>query len=130
MDYHISIHKALAGLDSIAKKDKTIAQNFNPQGPRGPRRSAEHVDSAQLTISIHKALAGLDAMKPETTIKEITISIHKALAGLDAVRFLYALASFYFNPQGPRGPRPVSLYSWKFFLYFNPQGPRGPRLGC
>ena len=33
----------------------------------------------------------------------------------------------YFNPQGPRGPRPL-LRAWRAtFRHFNPQGPRGPR---
>ena len=35
----ISIHKALAGLDFIAVLPEPIIQNFNPQGPRGPRPS-------------------------------------------------------------------------------------------
>jgi len=36
--YKISIHKALAGLD-IKYSDKTMrTEDFNPQGPRGPRR--------------------------------------------------------------------------------------------
>ena len=33
----------------------------------------------------------------------------------------------YFNPQGPRGPRPSSRYLASCNIYFNPQGPRGPR---
>ena len=33
----ISIHKALAGLDADRILNHIIRQNFNPQGPRGPR---------------------------------------------------------------------------------------------
>ena len=36
------------------------------------------------------------------------ISIHKALAGLDHTVQYYVFDMCYFNPQGPRGPRPSS----------------------
>ena len=35
------------------------------------------------------------------------ISIHKALAGLDWSEFGIVIVLQYFNPQGPRGPRPL-----------------------
>ena len=37
----ISIHKALAGLDATGIPHVNGCQDFNPQGPRGPRREAE-----------------------------------------------------------------------------------------
>ena len=58
----ISIHKALAGLDTTVSVARTKAN----------------------IISIHKALAGLDMSKVKFTTT-IDISIHKALAGLDAL---------------------------------------------
>ena len=33
----ISIHKALAGLDELDTQLVVPVQDFNPQGPRGPR---------------------------------------------------------------------------------------------
>ena len=80
-------------------------KNFNPQGPRGPRRGFLCDRVQYCSISIHKALAGLDPharhgpemynnFNPQgprgprlsgvskTQINQI-ISIHKALAGLD-----------------------------------------------
>ena len=33
----------------------------------------------------------------------------------------------YFNPQGPRGPRPFDTSGLIYPYDFNPQGPRGPR---
>ena len=80
-------------------------QNFNPQGPRGPRRTLMGLRLYIPTISIHKALAGLDDTEPRHDIytggfqstrpsrastktlygrgQYSQISIHKALAGLD-----------------------------------------------
>ena len=79
-----------------------------------------------------------------------SISIHKALAGLDYCCPASCGIPRYFNPQGPRGPRPVpregpmrplpisihkalagldhilSVNRW-LESDFNPQGPRGPR---
>ena len=78
--------------------------DFNPQGPRGPRR-----------------------MQCLTRRMILTISIHKALAGLDAERVIPAPVQDYFNPQGPRGPRQCDPYSMGAMRDFNPQGPRGPR---
>ena len=56
------------------------------------------------------------------------ISIHKALAGLDRVLSgPCGKRNSYFNPQGPRGPRPRSSSVKLQYVHFNPQGPRGPR---
>ena len=56
------------------------------------------------------------------------ISIHKALAGLDRVLSgPCGKRKSYFNPQGPRGPRPHSSSVKLQYVHFNPQGPRGPR---
>ena len=56
----ISIHKALAGLDRIQCGTKEGITDFNPQGPRGPRRFTDIHGGTHRIISIHKALAGLD----------------------------------------------------------------------
>ena len=100
-------------------------------------------------ISIHKALAGLDE-RLTGFAGQTVISIHKALAGLDMGLITWAKKVIDFNPQGPRGPRPIlycqmdgrlefqstrpsrastwckTLYGFRS-RYFNPQGPRGPR---
>ena len=88
----ISIHKALAGLDRAETPSRRGGGDFNPQGPRGPRRPAAGEATAIFPISIHKALAGLDAAE-EQAAQASRISIHKALAGLDhdpieAIRFI------------------------------------------
>ena len=124
--------------------------DFNPQGPRGPRRVSKNVTLFAYCISIHKALAGLDTAFPGGRWHRL-----------------------YFNPQGPRGPRrctatrlslgarfqstrpsrastcgavffiPIfrfqstrpsrastsgNLLHFSILCNFNPQGPRGPRL--
>ena len=88
---YISIHKALAGLDPSQEIYSDCFSNFNPQGPRGPRRhppgSPDHGGDfnpqgprgprrgedtlrwMRWSISIHKALAGLE-------IKTIQQSLH------------------------------------------------------
>ena len=80
----ISIHKALAGLDRYVSAKVSGWRNFNPQGPRGPRRSIPDHHHYAKVISIHKALAGLDERDRKRRGHE-----------------------GYFNPQGPRGPRPL-----------------------
>ena len=57
----ISIHKALAGLDHNSNETRNAHKDFNPQGPRGPRRIKEVIICMSQCISIHKALAGLDS---------------------------------------------------------------------
>ena len=56
----ISIHKALAGLDQEGNVNFRSIKDFNPQGPRGPRRIPLYATFHRILISIHKALAGLD----------------------------------------------------------------------
>ncbi|ENZ23990.1 hypothetical protein HMPREF1087_04472 [[Clostridium] clostridioforme 90A1] len=63
-------------------KERTMRTDFNPQGPRGPRRVSKNVTLFAYCISIHKALAGLDTAFPGGRWHRL-----------------------YFNPQGPRGPR-------------------------
>ena len=125
--------------------------NFNPQGPRGPRLRICIQKSISWQISIHKALAGLDydrndgILHPDISIHKAlagldatymptlclpAISIHKALAGLDAPVPGSSQGPGYFNPQGPRGPRPGPPADLLIWPYFNPQGPRGPRRLC
>ena len=102
----ISIHKALAGLDPILQTQwlqfqkfqstrpsrastfiqrccRVHQENFNPQGPRGPRRRVWSAGFSGVHISIHKALAGLDLLSRFSAVRSVLISIHKALAGLD-----------------------------------------------
>ncbi len=80
-------------------------------------------------ISIHKALAGLDLITGYIA-KKWVISIHKALAGLDIADLQAQIDVINFNPQGPRGPRPLGVTASCIFPDdFNPQGPRGPRRG-
>ncbi|ENZ13472.1 hypothetical protein HMPREF1090_02810 [[Clostridium] clostridioforme 90A8] len=142
------MHKALAGLDPRIQLDKFIKINFNPQGPRGPRPDRTFPPGCFMEISIHKALAGLDVYNgTSTTVINISIhkalagldfnhsntlfksyiSIHKALAGLDPRIFRWPRSKDDFNPQGPRGPRPLIWRGLFFYCDFNPQGPRGPR---
>ena len=124
--------------------------HFNPQGPRGPRLTVSlSLTSFTALISIHKALAGLDKGNRYQNVSFV-ISIHKALAGLD-FKYRRCRAEYInFNPQGPRGPRPMGRYSSHLllrisihkalagldekdcgfsngYINFNPQGPRGPR---
>ena len=61
-----------------------------------------------LKISIHKALAGLDeGVWDSGPVNDI--SIHKALAGLDILIDDQLMLGDDFNPQGPRGPRQMSI---------------------
>ena len=81
----ISIHKALAGLDSPMQyiyKSTGQFQSTRPSRASTPRRRYTPTVSP---ISIHKALAGLDDIRLEALTME-GISIHKALAGLDEER--------------------------------------------
>ena len=81
----ISIHKALASLDSGWYVENRILKDFNPQGSREPRPIQAAKKIAENRISIHKALASLDARKEKLIILDED-----------------------FNPQGSREPRQVS----------------------
>ncbi len=155
----ISIHKALAGLDrsrdtpcrSIIdfnpqgprgpRRGTSVIlwyhRNFNPQGPRGPRPSIIHLPPSDFYFNpqgprgprllpaanvLHHITFQSTRPSRASTFKKYSdpndsdISIHKALAGLDIIFSMYSLFCCYFNPQGPRGPRPggettVSKYS-------------------
>ena len=78
----ISIHKALASLDSGWYVENRILKDFNPQGSREPR-----------PIQAAKKIA------------ENRISIHKALASLDGKTTWFSSFLVNFNPQGSREPR-------------------------
>ena len=95
---------------------------FNPQGPRGPRHQYLSPLIDKFMISIHKALAGLDGYPYQLT-HFLVISIHKALAGLDSETLLENASLYYFNPQGPRGPRLLSLKSVYFTVLFQSTRP-------
>ena len=125
----ISIHKALAGLDScfmlvLSKSSKFQSTrpsrastlnsirfppflDFNPQGPRGPRPHPgflPSLDSSFQSTRPSRASTSL-AVSMEQSDR---ISIHKALAGLDEKPNSLSILVIDFNPQGPRGPRPIS----------------------
>ena len=123
----ISIHKALAGLDSVQiviYATKNIFQStrpsrasthprrvggviqlyFNPQGPRGPRR----IDFVPLWLA--KIFQSTRPSRASTQPRRVDGMVMR-----------------YFNPQGPRGPRLHTLRFQIHFRHFNPQGPRGPR---
>ena len=101
---HISIHKALAGLDFVLKACRFVRIDFNPQGPRGPRRSP--VPSVHFPTDFNPqgprgprhnhhsfcaSVRGFQSTRPSrasTALRDAilafkSISIHKALAGLD-----------------------------------------------
>ncbi len=123
----ISIHKALAGLDQklsgrhLAKclfqstspsrastccavwHDNT-GLNFNPQGPRGPRRQRHHLPFACTLFQSTRPSRASTASRVRAEMIW-RISIHKALAGLDPSLISLPTSWDYFNPQGPRGPR-------------------------
>ena len=79
---------------------------FNPQGPRGPRLvGVWHCDSVAVFQSTRPSRASTDYQ--DVDFRHECISIHKALAGLDWSEFGIVIVLQYFNPQGPRGPRPL-----------------------
>ena len=78
--------------------------NFNPQGPRGPRRSPYFINHSS------KSFQSTRPSRASTT---------EALVN--------ATPRGYFNPQGPRGPRRIYQGCIHTKQDFNPQGPRGPR---
>ena len=146
---HISIHKALTGLDHLGSKYGCCPQTFQSTRPSRastfllshavcnpifqstrPSRASTKVRYNVITptrISIHKALTGLDVQHQR--IREIiSISIHKALTGLDLVRKKLFRLLPHFNPQGPHGPRLACFgILCSNIRHFNPQGPHGPR---
>ena len=77
---------------------------FNPQAPRGARRTALHHCVGTYVISIHRLLAEPDA--------EWNYTFR-----------VYA----YFNPQAPRGARRTKSRKNSPEGNFNPQAPRGAR---
>ena len=127
----ISIHKALAGLDPSPLSLIQFSKYFNPQGPRGPRRScsSQYPSSKRFQstrpsrASTRSCLAvtwpnayfnpqvprGPRLVVPSGMTIPALISIHKALAGLDVNGITSHLHAPYFNPQGPRGPRPLCI---------------------
>ena len=83
---------------------KDVSGDFNPQGPRGPRRHP---------LLQYRVTGLFQSTRPSRASTRM--------------RCRRSPSSSYFNPQGPRGPRP-RLPDWLTGpLYFNPQGPRGPR---
>ena len=56
----ITIHKALASLDADKAVNAPDITDFNPQGSREPRPKSSYSVGALNFISIHKALASLD----------------------------------------------------------------------
>ena len=100
----ISTHKALAGLDPTQSSLFHHTRNFNPQGPRGPRRGWEQ----RMQCSLNFNPQGPRGPRPQSALSVFPgprISTHKALAGLDLMRMDHLNMMIHFNPQGPRGPR-------------------------
>ena len=122
----ISIHKALAGLDFITELRGRGYVDFNPQGPRGPRRTGYTACCTGARFQSTRP-SRASTQRLHRLLSWDMISIHKALAGLDVAWPPPAQRPGHFNPQGPRGPRPDLFHGFTPFLYFNPQGPRGPR---
>ena len=91
----ISIHKALASLDTVTYFAEHTVINFNPQGSREPRLCL-----------------------PGGGTSGTYISIHKALASLDKNGRCWNLDAGYFNPQGSREPRPSVHISNLCFIEF------------
>ena len=81
---HISIHKALAGLDLPERLLRPCSSYFNPQGPRGPRQHyPRHTLKRPLFQSTRPSRASTKLQSGNPLIQDI--SIHKALAGLDVI---------------------------------------------
>ena len=82
--------------------------DFNPQGPRGPRLQIQGT-SLFSHISIHKALAGLDGAYVK--LMEVILRFQSTRPSRASTDVLLCRShdGIYFNPQGPRGPRPFPL---------------------
>ena len=106
-----------------------MRDDFNPQGPRGPRQG--HWDTPCRTyyrfqstrpsrastwyfrdidwylseISIHKALAGLDLCKVDNYVSRLLFQSTRPSRASTMLKTGTGLGKRHFNPQGPRGPR-------------------------
>ena len=101
--------------------------DFNPQGPRGPRR-AEPPDTAgvQRFQSTRPSRASTLLVEGGDTCTHI--SIHKALAGLDIGWQAIGKTTRRFQSTRPSRASTLPFQpEWHMFHNFNPQGPRGPR---
>ena len=82
------------------------SMNFNPRGPCGPRRNhhgqRQHSGKFQSSRSLRTATVPLP---PESS--QGAISILAVLADRDHRCCRRCLRSWYFNPRGPCGPRPL-----------------------
>ena len=101
----ISIHKALAGLDVDIYRVVPDKDDFNPQGPRGPRRYKRLHEYQYLCISIHKALAGLDCGAVSASGVTSSFQSTRPSRASTKCRNITVMDIYDFNPQGPRGPR-------------------------
>ena len=96
----ISTHKALAGLDPTQSSLFHHTRNFNPQGPRGPRRGWEQ----RMQCSLNFNPQGPRGPRPQSALSVFPgprISTHKALAGLDEEKQDKAAAEAIFQPTRP-----------------------------
>ena len=150
MPLDISIHKALASLDSGrhrkgnqfpdfnpqgSREPRRVESwfckgkvNFNPQGSREPRLGDYYRDCQQARISIHKALASLDLSSTTRLLGHPLISIHKALASLDLIWVMVELKLRISIHKALASLDLGSRISGGSCIYFNPQGSREPRL--
>ena len=149
MPLDISIHKALASLDSGRHRKGNQFPDFNPQGSREPRPGSNNIplhswgfQSTRLSRASTRNLRhrNLRQQFQSTRLSRAStpsycsidslyaISIHKALASLDRVRsgWLFGLTIF----QSTRLSRASTATDRSYdalVKYFNPQGSREPR---
>ena len=102
----ISIHKALAGLDLYLNRKVGDSNDFNPQGPRGPR---------QYNVAGPKTASYFNPQGPRGP-RHVSSPDYQIFYSFQSTRPSRAstLCGDYsqytptdFNPQGPRGPRQV-----------------------
>ena len=106
------------------------AKNFDPRGPRKPRRRTCGRKAAYFNFDPrgpreprHGDMTGLSV--------NMRISIHEALASLDITAGELQDRCFgNFDPRGPREPRQLYGRDSRGNIYFDPRGPREPRQTC
>ena len=106
---------------------ETLQQDFNPQGPRRPRRYLGLIKKLSCRISI----PGPSQAPTNINSRSGAIPIFQSPGPSQAPTPLVGdrdIGSYHFNPQGPRRPRRGASWRRSLDLWnFNPQGPRRPR---
>ena len=102
----ISIHKALAGLDIRRRTMAGNYTNFNPQGPRGPRRGRRIRGHGWYDFN-PQGPRGPRRTDWFNKLEDSQFqSTRPSRASTRQSGTLYYMV-IDFNPQGPRGPRPL-----------------------